>query len=285
MIFLISSKDCCINIDNCVEIKSGARYELSTIENKYLEVIDRASGRVFAINFYDVIFNKHKNQYIKTFRIKNDIYCFLNLCTCEYNLSINVFESILSIQISNEISIDYNNDKKIVRFTSYIKFSHIEYFGKIIAIFFEGDRSFVIILNKETLLYCDYYDEINLQEKEMSLLTKLHDSVNHGRVVKIEKEKIETFLVYLDDYEMCLRSELCVEVFLDCVIAGNFKYVQNLLDESLVDKIEDLKSFFDGITSFYPINKTQCVCIKKDATVDIFQFEFQNNKIMNIIVV
>ncbi len=285
MVYLLSNKDCCIEDVVAHEIKAGAKYFLNDIEDKYTRIIDKTSGKILAVNFFDLIYNFNKTEFAKVVNFKSDIICVLDFVENKNILTFDIFGEHLCIDISNQILINYFDCKEIVKFVSDIHFSHIEYFDKICVLFFEGKRDFAIIVEKGKILYAYYYDEINVKENNLTLLSRMNDSINHGLVAKIEKGKFDSYLVYLDDSDLNLKSKFCICVFLDCVLARNYSYIKNLLDETLVDEMDNLKLFFDEIKDYYPIDETHCIVKKKDAQMDIFEFVISDNKILNITIV
>lgn len=282
MIYLIAKSDNYIANENFVKIESGAKYIVSDINNEFTQIIDAKSGKSFSVNFYDLIYNSCSNNYVKAIRFKNDIYCIVDFHDDIYSLCINTFEHVLYTEISNFIFINYQDSIEKIKLKNKIRFSHIEYFEKIAVLFFEGEKNFVVIVDENKILYCGYYSEINLKDNILTILHRVHDSINHGVVIKIEKGKFDSYLVYLDDFDLNLKSKFCLNVFLDCVLVGNYNYIENLLEESLLEQIDNLKKFFDDVLDYYPLDETHCVVMKKDATMDIFEFSVIDNKISNI---
>lgn len=282
MVYLLSNKDCIIDD---VEIKAGAKYFLNDMENKCVRIVDKTSGKILAVNFYDLIYNASIVDFVKIVEFKHDIFCILNFFENSQSLTFNVFDEILYLEISNQILVCFGDCKKIVKLENNIHFSHIEYFDKLCVLFFEGKRNFAIIIEKEKIQFVGYYDEIVLKDNDLTTLTRIEDSINHGLVTKIEKGKFDSYLVYLDENDLCLKPKFCMCVFLDCVLVENYSYIKNLLDDTLLEQIDNLKVFFEGIKEYYPIDETHCIVIKKDAQTDIFEFSISDNKVSNITIV
>ena len=90
--------------------------------------------------------------------------------------------------------------------------------------------------------------------------------------------------MYLDEHELRLKSSFVPHVFLDCVLAKNFKYCNELLDEKIKQgKPEDIGFFFPEFNLFYSINEITFVLINKNALAGIYKFEVNNNCITNIL--
>ena len=82
---------------------------------------------------------------------------------------------------------------------------------------------------------------------------------------------MENYLVYLDNYDLNLKEKFLPFVFLDCVLAGNFKYCNNLLCEDVKqEKDEDIKEFFPQFDWFYPLEDKTFALIKKNKTAEKF---------------
>ena len=163
-----------------------------------------------------------------------------------------------------------------------LKYSHYEIDGEFCFVYFVGKRNFVAILKGDELCFADYYDECNINENEKYFMRKLHDSLNHGRVCEIKEGKQSTYLVYLDNDEMNLKSEFLPCVFLDCVQAGNIKYLKNLLCEDLC-KVESVENFFPEFDMCFQVKEDIVILTKKNTLAGVFKFEIDNCKIVNII--
>lgn len=285
MIYLISFSDCVVDSGVFVEIKANAKYRLENIEDKFINFINKKTGRICAVNFFKILNGFDLNENIKVVKFRQDIYCFLDLQENRQNYTFNIFDETLVVEISNHIYVKYAGDQEKIILEKDIKFSHIDRFGKIMVLYFDGERNFTILLNEEKILFAGFYDELKVDKDELAMLCKVNDSINHGWVVKIAKQEFEKYLVYLDDNEMKLKEKFLLSTFMDCVLVENFKYLKNLLDESLVDQVENLKLFFEGVKEYFVIDENHCVVMKKDAQMDIFEFSILKNKVINITVV
>jgi hypothetical protein len=164
-----------------------------------------------------------------------------------------------------------------------VEFSDFEIDGNFCYIYFSGKRNFVVIIKNEELCFAGFCDECNLKNEEKYFLTRLNDSLNHGRVCHIEKGDAKTYLVYLDDEDMNLKDEFVCAVFLDCLMAGNYKYCNHLLSDTIkMKKDEEVKEFFLNFDFYYLIEKNKAILLNKKTLAGIFEFCVDNNQITNI---
>jgi hypothetical protein len=162
-------------------------------------------------------------------------------------------------------------------------YSHFEIKNDMCFIYFSGKRSFVTVIKEDEICFSNYYDECNISEDEMLFMCKLNDTLNHGLVFKIKGKETEKYLVYLDNEELNLKSEFLPFVFLDCLMAENYKYCKNLLCEEMqIDNEKKTKNFFNSFDFYYPINNHKFILINKNTLAGIYDFEIENNKISNI---
>ena len=265
---------------NCVcdetEIIAGARYEITELQKV---AIVKAFGKVYEIDFLNT------NNSVVKFSYNHNNYFLLNLKNENENFSCSVLndKNIISIHISNSIKISING--KVYEINAQgIEYSSYEIFNKIMLIYFSGERDFVVVVKGEEIVDYSYYDECNIDNKERYFMCKLHDSLNHGKVIHIYEEKVENYLVYLDENDLCLKPEFLPCVFIDCLLAGNFKYCNNLLCESLKQKDEkNIKNFFCEFDYFVNLEQNVFAMFKKNTLAGIYKFEVDNNKIVNIV--
>lgn len=285
MNYLIVKKDC-VFLENKLILYSGAKYILEEIDNKEHLLISKDSGEVFCLNFYEVIYKNKKYSFVENLKVDKDNYIVVSLSKdyLTHNFQLEVFKKNLSVFITDKISINFNNEILNIEKENNVLFSCIEYFGKIAIVFFEGERNFAIVIKEDEILFSNYYDEINIGKENCTLMSKHKDSLNHGTVVNIEKDQFESYLVYLDNYDLNLKSQFCICVFLDCILSGNFVYIKNLLNENLKNEQDSLKEFLVDIKEFYPIEPTKSFVIKKDARLDILEFDIDNLQIQNIFI-
>ena len=151
-------------------------------------------------------------------------------------------------------------------------------------LFFNGDRNFFIIIEDTKLLYSSYYDEFNNKKEEKWFMCKLHDGLNHGRVFQIGEGKVNSYTVYLDDFNLNLKERFVSHVFLDCIIAKNYAYCNYLLQEDIrLKNLQDFEKYFNDFDYFIELEEHSFALIKKNALVGIYKFEVKGNYISNII--
>lgn len=265
---------------NCVcdemEIVSGARYEITELEK--VSTI-KAFGKVYEIDFLNA------NNSVVKFSYNHDSYFLLNLEKGNDNFSCSILneKNIISIYISSIIKISING--KVHEISAQgIEYSSYEIFNKIMLIYFSGERNFVVVIKGEEIVDYSYYDECNIDDKERYFMCKLHDSLNHGKVIHIFEEKVENYLVYLDENDLCLKKEFIASVFIDCLLASNFKYCNNLLCESLKQKDEsNIKNFFCEFDYALNLEENVFATLKKNTLAGIYKFEVDNVSIVNIV--
>ena len=162
-----------------------------------------------------------------------------------------------------------------------LKYSYYEEVGNVLLIYFEGIRNFLVAIKNGELEFSGFIDECNVKDDEKYFMTKLYDSLNHGRVFHIGKNVCEKYLVYLDENELLLKDEFLPFVFLDCVMAKNYNYAKNLTNLDLTN--EQAFSFFPPFDFFYPVTANCIVLLNKNTLAGIYSFEIKNSKIENII--
>ena len=215
-----------------------------------------------------------------------DIYVFLNfkqICCSAFH-TFKFKNSEIAISLSENLTISVAGELLVEKQNCALRYSHFEIFNEFCLIYFLGKRNFIVVLKNKELFYADYYDKIELAENEFYFLTFLNDSLNHGKVCHISSNKSEKYLVYLDEFEMHLKPEFLPFVFLDCLLANNFKYCNALLTDGLKqNQPKEIANFFCEFDRFYPLNNLTFAVIKKDDVVGIYKFELEKDKIANII--
>ncbi len=139
------------------------------------------------------------------------------------------------------------------------------------------NRKFFVVITQNKI-YADYFDEINISKKEIYFLTRIQDCLNHGKVYHLT-QTMENYLVYLDDFDMNLKPELILPVFLDCVKCKNISYLKNLLTEET--QAENLLKFLPEFDD-YLVCESKAILLKKHTLVGVYAFEISNLKIENI---
>ena len=221
----------------------------------------------------------------KSFEFESDKYLFLNFqekikfAFCPLKIK----GADVGVSLGEDVCLFSNNQLAYSCKNCGLTFERVSELGAFSFIFFDGKRKFVAIFKNKEFVYANYFDEINFGEKEVFVLTRLNDSLNHGRVWHLKEGKEENYLVYLDDFELNLKPQFLPAVFLDCVRAKNLNYLKHLLSESLANATSNISLFFGEIEEIYPLREDVVAVIKKDATIGIYKFEIENLKIQNII--
>lgn len=277
MNYLISSFDCIMFANEIYEIKSNVKYEIEKDESNI--------SLIFSNDTHPFVFDFRENENVLIVKSELDCYYFLFPKTTNDFLSTRFKYTNFEIEISLLRSLKITASGVLIceKNVENLKFSHYETFKDYCLIYFNGRRNFVVILKNDQVCFADYYDECNILDNERWFMKKLYDSLNHGMVCKIEEKDFSTYLVYLDEYEMCLKPYFVANVFLDCVLSGNFNYCNNLLCEDLKLKdVTEIKNFFPKFDYFYPIDQNKFILINKNTLAGIFEFCIDNVQVTNI---
>ncbi len=190
----------------------------------------------------------------------------------------------LDIFVSSEINVSSKGEKIFSQSVEDISFSHYEIFEDACLVFFDGKRKFLLAVKNEEVVFADFYDEYNHDENEKLFLKRCEDSLNHGKVFSLKKSGCENYLVYLDDFDLNLKSEFVSLIFMDCLKVGNLKYCNNLLCEDLKRKDEkQVKEFFPDFDDFVVLKENKILLLQKNTPVGAFEFKIKDNQIFNII--
>ena len=279
MNYLISRCDL-FNLSEQEKIEADVWHQFEFDENKTNLFLQTESGEIVCVN------SEHSIDYCTLCEFLGDKYFFVLLpkqSLCETfcfsyngkNYTLN-FSSKLHVFCDN--SLIFEKDLCGCR----LKFSHSESFGKMFLVYFEGRRNFVLVLHNDNV-FADFYDELNNSKNEKWFMRKLCDSLNHGRVINIKDNKIDEYLVYLDENELKLKDDFVPLIFFDCVLANNFNYALELLCESLKTNGEvGVKEFF-GEFDYFCEHNGKYFLLNKNALVGIYRFEIVDCKIENIV--
>ncbi|MBR2969832.1 MAG: hypothetical protein IKC49_02130 [Clostridia bacterium] len=272
MKYLISKCKDTIFLDSGERIEPGVKYELDhsilrLVYGDRLYIVDPDNSRLI-----------HKIAY------NHQVYYLLDIVDNEYFATSIMWQNkIMSITLSRELIIFIDGEVCHREEVKNIQYSHYEKIGDICLIFFEGERNYFIAIKKTEILYASYFDEYNEDQGDRYFMCRLYDSLNHGRVFHIGKT-VENYLVYLDDQELCLKSEFVGAVFLDCILAGNYKYANILLIEDIrQNEVDTLKEFFSPFDNYYPLEENTYILMKKNTLAGIYKFELIDRSISNII--
>ena len=225
----------------------------------------------------------HSSKNILNIKQDADNYYFLfpEFCCSFFTTKINYQMQEVLISVSNSIKITIAGELICEKNVENLKYSYFEIVGGLCLIYFTGKKDYIVIIKNKELCYADFYDECNVSEKEKYFMTKLNDGLNHGRVCHIKDKEVENYLVYLDDEDLCLKSEFIPCIFLDCLKAKNINYCKFLLSEEF-SQVDFIEKFFPEFDYFYPLNFNKFVLINKNTLAGIYEFKIDNNKISNI---
>ena len=277
MNYLISTFDCVVLGDN-IKIFKNVKYEFEFSTNGYDLICD---------NNLNVIPFWGGNHAIANVKHKSNNYYFLlpHSTVTEYVYCLNCNTKLIVIQLSNYLKISIDGKSLCDVMVSKITFSHYEIENDVVFIYFSGNRNFIVVIKDSQIYFSGYYDECNICENEKYFLMKMCDCLNHGKVCHVKKREIETYLVYLDDYGLNMKNEFVGCVFLDCVLAKNFKYANQILCESIrIKKEGDINSFFPNFDNYYLIEDNVAVLFNKSTIVAVVEFQVENCEIVNIVI-
>lgn len=300
MNYLVSGVDCEINsmqiesagelgknpkiVANKIFLKANVPYLTFENDNQIMTCYANGKKPIY-INFYEAFNGFVTSENVVFAKFKADNYLFLkfeNEIECDFR-TFKFLNKQITISLHNCLIVCVDEKQVVHKIVENIKFSHYEIDGQICYIFFEGKKNFLVCLKNDELVWADFYDEYNCEKDERQVLKHLSDGLNHGRVLSIKQNECEKYLVYLDDYEMNLKPEFLALIFLDCLLAGNYKYCLNLVDKSVGFDKENIKEFFPDFDEFFAFNSTSFALLKKNALVGICEFEIVDDKIVNII--
>ncbi len=279
MNYLISKLNCFV-LELKLKIDANAKYKIENLENEFYTFI--VNDKPLFVNFLE------KNKHLTKIDYLGDSFFFLffnsnelndvQLIKCNNADVLISFGDRLKLFVDGQPAVDFEN----LNFC----YSHQETFNAYTILYFEGVRKFFVLLKGREVCAYDFFDEINKGENEIYFMAKLFDSLNHGRVYHVEKGEFNSYLVYLDEFELNLKPEFCPLVFLDCLLAKNYKYCANLLDENIRPSEEKLiKDFFTEFDYYYPLKQNAVALFKKNAPAGIYEFETLNQLITNIVCV
>ena len=260
-------------------INKNVKYE---IEN------DKLASVIFSYeNILPFVFDlKKESKNVLKVKVLADNYFFLFPQTCCNNFcfKLDLKGNEILINLSNSLLVSINGNVLLNKDVDSLTFYNYEMFGSLCLIYFSGKRNFLLVIKDKEVCFADYYDECNLQDNEKVFMCKLNDCLNHGRVFHIKDNTFESYLVYLDNEELNLKNDLVAFVFLDCLLAENFKYCNELLSTEIKLQEENkVKEFFPEFDYYYPVSNEEFILIKKNTLAGIYKFEIDNKSICNIV--
>lgn len=288
MIYLVPNANC-VFLNNNANLFKGAKY---TLNDERLPAAVFLANNCFplTLNLYEICAGLVPGSFSTNICqnaccVNGDVFVFLQfvpICNFAY-YTFKFKNKEVQISLGTRLVISLDGTPLVDSENRGLNYSRHETFGDFCFVYFEGEGNFVAILKNDELIFADYYDKAEIASNEFYFLTRLRDSINHGRVCHISGKESETYLVYLDEYDLNLKSEFLPHVFLDCLLAKNYKYCNALLRDELKQKTEaDIANFFCAFDGFYPLDNFTFAAIKKDAVVGIYKFEVENDKISNI---
>lgn len=261
------------SIENREIIKKCVAY---SFEDK-LVLLDDMSNKTLCVTS-----NFCSNNIVKqTLRGENYFFVFNypqnDVCVVE----IKVLTHSLYVALSNRIKISSGGKMLLDKFVCGIKYDFYEVVDSRCFIYFTGERRFCVCVENEQIKMADYFDEFRKFKNRRYFLKKQFDMLNHGRVWDFDA-KCEDYLVYLDDYSLNLQESHVLPTFLDCVMAGNFKYANSLLSEEIrLEKSDMIKNFFPTFDDYYLVDN-DALLFFEGKFVGHFFFEIVHSSIVNI---
>lgn len=300
MNYLVVNEDCKLCLEKPLQLKANVPYQITDLQDKFVCCLGENESIIYT-NFYaafagfatknnvfahagaecDFAVGGYQNQIVQS---GADKYLFMFFAgRAKQDLRFFKFEDKqVLVLLGENLIVNVDGTQLVNENVCDINFSHFEIEDEFCCIFFEGRKNYLVVLNKSGLVWADYYDEYNAAKGEKQILKRLCDGLNHGRVLSLKDKKFETYLVYLDDYELHLKPKFVALIFMDCLLAGNYKYCSALVSETLKFDEDGLKQFFPKIDAYYPLSATCVVMFKKNALVGICDFEIVEDKIVNI---
>jgi len=271
--------------DKTITIEPNKFYKVDNITNKNYLLCGFKKEYPFCVNFLEIFANKNC-PFAECVEIENNTFIFL---LPQFRLETNfiafkVLNKDFCLSVSNNLFLTIDGEVLLDKqLNAQLKFSHYEQIGEYCLIYLNGDKKFVIITKNNEMLFADFYSEINTENGNRIFLNRLNDSLNHGKVASLKNKKFETYLVYLDNNELKMKNDFTFLIFLDCFMAGNFNYCNNLLADDIKQKnVENIKLFFTSFDFYIPFNNI-VFTFKKNTLAGVYKFELNNNRIENII--
>ena len=286
MNYLISSFDCIIKGKDELNLNSFGKYILENIEDENYIVFSMSGEMLYSINFYSLIYKNCYNKYAMKIEYNKDVYVYINLPK-EYSLFLTSFKYLNSdvvVSLSKELCITINGEKVVNCDITNVDYSNYEIDGNILIIYFSGKRNYVVVIDSKELKFSEYYDEFNSGENEKYFMSRCYDSLNHGKVCHIKDKKAECYLVYLDDNDLKLKDDFTHCVFLDCVLSGNYKYANALMDKEIVSAdIDSIPKFFPQFDNYVVLDERVVALTNKNTLAGIYKFDIESATIKNIL--
>ena len=255
MRYLIPLFDCVLCAEKNISLNKFVQYYCENVDNKNIIVIGKNNEIPFSFNFVDEF-----NSNVEKVQYRTDEFYFLKT-NKNYNQGFYQFKyqnKQICVALFEKLIISIDGETILNEKIENITYSHFEVKNQMCFIYFSGKRNYIVVLQNSEVKISSFYDEVNILDNEFYFMNKLNDSLNHGKVFHIKDKNVEDYLVYLDDADLNLKTNFVATVFLDCVLAGNFDYANNLLCKDLKqNESENISKFFASFDNFVPINETE----------------------------
>lgn len=274
MNYLISMQHCYFENDKIVEIIPYAKYEIKITDENVL----------FFGDFLPQVVNFSSCENVEKITHGVDNFFLLDFKSIKDSESVSLTfkNKPINVNCGRDLNITYNGNNIFEIENCCLNYSHFETFNGFCLIYFCGKRNFVVCL-KDDVEFASFYDEINLKDKERYFMCRCHDILNQGKVFHLT-EKVEEYYVYLDNYDLNMKSQFVSCVFLDCILTSNLKYANELLVDDMKKQDEKIiKTFFPVFDCYVILDENLFLLKNKNTLAGIFKFEIINNKINNII--
>ena len=278
MRYIVPLFDCFLFNTETILLNKFATYRIENYNNTTFLVVGKNTESPFILDF-------KKSANCQIVKVKNDEYYFLHSKENNETIS-NVFKvnnKMISVATGVNLSICIEDEILYNSYNPNLNFSHYENFGDFCFLHFIGKRNFVAAIKQNKLCCATYYDEFNKTETKKIFMCKQFDSLNHGKVFSFTENSFEEYLVYLDNNDLQMKNEFVVHIFLDCLIATNYKYCNDLLSSDLkLSNCQNISNFFPEFDFYYPIENNIVILFKKNTLAGIYKFEVDNLNISNI---
>lgn len=216
---------------------------------------------------------------------ENVVLLILKKAEVNNNLNILLANNDINIFNTNTTSI-ITNHKSIALNDKFEKISQQKY--KTYTLYFlENEfKKYVVVLNGQSLIYSNYYNEIQLNKK-IEILSKINDISKHAIVTTIENNLATQKIVYENNQPMLVKNPSLIPLaFLQALKIENIKLCYHYLNDNLKNTatIENLKNYFGGFNKVEPLSleNNKIFALFYDTSIKLYSFTIENNKIVKI---
>lgn len=236
-------------------------------------------GNKLVIESPNVNIFSYKNVYLINLE-KLEVVKDMKVMLTQNNFSVfNTFVTNVTTSFTT-ISLPKNfNDVKCEKYNNYT------------IIYFDKPEKYVVVFNQDTILFKDYYSQINKKDG-LQILTDVNDFTGHSILTKIENKNVTRTVVYKNEKpKLCYCEKLIPTVFLQALKIDNLKLCKHYLDDNLSKQVtlERLKEYFGNFIKAEAdfTNGNSLILFyenKNDNTFShkTFNFELEANKIVKI---